>query len=416
MPFEQYKFTVSERFIRYVQIDTQSDPFSETHPSTAKQFDLSKLLAEELEAMGVNEVELDQYGCVYATIPANTSKNVPVLCFCSHVDTSPDCSGTGVKPVVHKNYDGSEIRLPDDPEQVLSPDHHPDLKDQVGNDIITAGGNTLLGADDKSGVAIIMDAAHYFMQFPGVKHGKIRILFTPDEEIGRGTDFVDLKKLGADAGYTLDGDVLGAFEDENFNADKATVRIEGISAHPGSAKGKMVNALKVAADFIDALPKDALSPETTGGKEGFIHPVYFKGNAEKAAIDFILRDFTEAGLKEQRHYLRHLMEKALTRYPGARGQLLIEEQYRNMQQVLSKYPKVSEFALEAIQAAGIVPRHNRIRGGTDGAMLSLKGLPCPNIFTGQHAFHSKQEWISIQDMEKAVEVVVRLCGIWEAKS
>lgn len=415
MSFQQCAFTVAERFLRYVQIDTQSDPFSKTFPSTSKQKDLSRLLVEELHEMGVTDAVLDEHGYVYATIPANTTRDVPVLCFCSHVDTSPDCSGNGVKPVVHKNYNGGEIRLPDDSSQVLSPDNHPDLNAQIGNDIITASGKTLLGADDKSGVAILMDAAHYFMQRPEVNHGKIRILFTPDEEIGTGTDLVDLDKLGADFGYTLDGDVRGTFEDENFNADKATIVIDGVAVHPGFAKGKMVNAIKAASAIIAALPKDHLSPETTEDKEGFVHPVHFQGNGEKATIEFILRDFSEEGLQEQKIFLQKLMDRVLKDFTGAKGMLRVEQQYRNMQQVISQHPQVAAFALQAICEAGIEPRHQSIRGGTDGAMLSLKGLPCPNLFTGQHAFHSRQEWISIQDMEKAVEVVVRLCGIWEEK-
>ncbi len=397
-------------------MDTQSDPFSETYPSTPKQKDLSSLLVNELKGMGISDAEMDGYGYVYATLPANSPKEVPVLCFCSHVDTSPDCCGAGVKPVVHKNYDGGTIRLPDDPEQLLSPDSQLDLKTKRGKDIITASGKTLLGADDKSGVAIIMDAVNYFMQHPEVKHGRIRILFTPDEEIGKGTQYVDLKKLNADFGYTLDGDVLGAFEDENFNADKATITIEGISAHTGSAKGKMVNAIKVVSSIIDRLPKDRLSPETTENKEGFIHPLHVRGNGEKAKAEFILRDFTEEGLRSHGSYLNSLLNSILSKYPGAKGDLKIEAQYRNMQQVIARHPEVSAYALQAIREAGIEPQHHSIRGGTDGAMLSHKGLPCPNLFTGQHAFHSKQEWICVQDMQKAVEVVVRLCQIWEAGS
>ncbi len=416
MSFEQYRFTVADRFLRYVQIDTQSDPFSKSYPSTEKQKNLSRLLVKELKEMGVTDAALDTYGYVYASIPANTTKEVPVLCFCSHVDTSPDCSGANVKPIVHKNYNGGELRLPDDPAQILSPENHPDLKTKVGKDIITAGGKTLLGADDKSGVSIIMDAANYLLQHPEVKHGPIRILFTPDEEVGKGTEHVDLKKLDAVFGYTLDGDVLGAFEDENFNADKATVAVDGISAHTGSAKGKMVNAIKIISSLVNGLPKDRLSPETTSEKEGFIHPLHIQGNGEQATAEFILRDFTEEGLQSHGSYLKELLNKVLSENPGAKGQLVIEAQYRNMHQVISRHPEVSEYALEAIREAGIEPQHHSIRGGTDGATLSHKGLPCPNLFTGQHAFHSKQEWICIQDMQKAVEVVVRLCGIWEAKS
>lgn len=414
--FETYAFTVAERFLRYVQIDTQSDPFATSFPSTAKQKVLGRLLVKELEEVGLQQVEMDDYGYVYATLPANTEKKVPVLCFCSHMDTSPDCSGREVKPLVHRNYDGRSIRLPDAPGLFIDPNQHPDLKNQEGNDIITASGKTLLGADDKSGLAIIMDAMHYLKRHPEIPHGKIRVLFTPDEEIGRGTDFVDLNKLGADFGYTLDGDVLGTYEDENFNADKATVTIEGVAAHPGSAKGRLINALKVAAALLEALPKDRLSPETTAGKQGFIHPVHMQGNAERVEMGFILRDFTPDGLQQLGSVLRQLLDRVLADNLGAVGELHIAQQYRNMHQVIARHPQVSEYALQAIEDAGIPLRYNYIRGGTDGAMLSFKGLPCPNLFTGQHAFHSKEEWISIQDMQKAVEVVVRLCNIWAERS
>lgn len=416
MSFTEYAYTVANRFLKYAQIDTQSDPFSTFFPSTEKQKNLSKLLVEELKAMGVNEAELDANGYVYAIIPSNTSKEVPVICFCSHVDTSPDCSGKDVKPIIHKNYDGGEIRLPDDVNQILSPANHPDLENKVGEDIITASGKTLLGADDKSGVAIIMDAAHYLLNHPEVKHGELRILFTPDEEVGNGTRKVDMQKLGADFGYTLDGDILGAFEDENFNADELTITIDGVSTHPGSAKGKLVSAIKVASAVIDGLPRHQLSPETTELKEGFIHPTNLQANGEKASISFILRSFKEADLEKYKNKLVGLLEQALTDYPGAKGKLEVQQQYRNMQQVISQHPDISNFAIQAIKEAGIKPQHKPIRGGTDGAMLSFKGLPCPNIFTGQHAFHSRQEWISVQDMQKSVEVVVRLCQIWERES
>ncbi len=416
MSLQQYHFTVAERFLQYVQVDTQSDPFAVQFPSTEKQKDLSRILVKELKEMGAEEVEMDKNGYVYATLPSTSTKELPVLCFCSHVDTSPDCSGTHVKPIVHENYDGESIPLPDDKTQVLLPENHPDLKNKVGEDIITASGKTLLGADDKSGVAIIMDAAHFLLQHPEIKHGKIRILFTPDEEVGKGADKVDLEKLGADFGYTLDGDIRGAYEDENFNANEAKIEIEGIATHPGSAKGKLVNAIKVASSIIEALPKLQISPESTEEKEGFIHPVNIEGNVEKATISFILRSFSGIELNQYKDILEGYLNQVLTDYPGAKGQLEVKAQYRNMYQIIAKHPNISKFALQAIKESGIEPHHKPIRGGTDGAMLSFKGLPCPNIFTGQHAFHSKQEWISIQDMQKAVEVVVRLCQIWEKES
>ena len=417
MFFDNYPYTVVERFLRYVRIDTQSDPFSESSPSTEKQKNLGKLLAAELKNMGLADVELDEYGYVYATLPANTTKkDVPVVCFCSHMDTSPDCSGTDVRPVIHKNYDGGDIQLQDDPDQILNPQNHPELANQKGNDIITAGGTTLLGADNKAGLAEIMDAVNFMLTHPEIRRGKVRILFTPDEEIGRGTAHVDMKKLGAQFGYTMDGETAGSFENENFCADKARIEIRGVSAHTGMAKGKMVNALKIAAALIDKLPKDRLSPETTENKEGFLHPLYFTGGVEKANLDLLVRDFTEEGLKSHEDLLRQLLEETMKNYPEAKAALTIEKQYRNMYSILSGYPQVSEYALDAIGRAGFKPSVRPIRGGTDGAMLTFKGLPCPNIFAGEHAFHSKQEWVSIQDMQKAVQVIVNLCQIWEEQT
>lgn len=409
--------TVLERFLKYVQIDTQSDPHSTTQPSTEKQKDLSRLLVTELFEMGIMNAHLDEYGYVYATLPANTDKlNVPVICFCSHVDTSPDCSGKGVKPIVHSRWDGADIILPDDVTQVLRISEHPDLQAQFGNDIVTASGTTLLGADNKAGVAEIMDAAYYLINHPEIKHGTIKILFTPDEEIGRGTAKVDLEKLGADFGYTIDGESLGTLEDETFSADAVKITIYGVSTHPGFAKGKLENALKIAADVLATLPKDSLSPETTEEKEGFIHPTNVEGIQEKVTLGFIIRDFTEAGLHEKEDYLRGILEKTLENYPHSRADFEVIEQYRNMKEVLNQHPQVSEYALEAIQRSGLTPLRRSIRGGTDGSRLSFMGLPCPNIFAGEHAFHSKLEWVSVQDMHKAVEVIVNLCQIWEEKS
>lgn len=409
-------FHVKERFLRYVKIDTQSDPNSETNPSTEKQKDLSRLLVEELKAMGITDAHIDEWGYVYATIPGNSPKQVPVICFCSHVDTSPDCSGFGVKPIVHENWDGTDIVLPDDVTQIIRVSEHPDLKHQIGNDIITASGTTLLGADNKAGVAEIMAAAKYLVQHPEIKHGNIKILFTPDEEVGRGTEKVDLQKLGADFAYTMDGETLGTLEDETFSADAVSLTINGVSTHPGFAKGKLENALKIAADILAALPKDTLSPETTEDYEGFIHPTQMSGIQEQVKLDFIIRDFTVAKLHEKEDYLRAIVNRVLEQYPNSTFDFKVIEQYRNMKEVLVNYPNVVNYALEAISQTGIKPEQRSIRGGTDGSRLSFMGLPCPNIFAGEHAFHSKLEWVSVQDMEKAAEVIINLVKIWEQKS
>ncbi|NRB49218.1 MAG: peptidase T [Saprospiraceae bacterium] len=407
---------VLDRFLRYVQIDTQSDPNSTTHPSTEKQKDLGRVLVQELLDLGITDAELDEYGYVYATIPSNSDKAVPVICFCSHMDTSPDSSGTGVKPLVHQNYQGQDLVLPDDTNIIIKQAEHPDLKEQIGNDIVTASGTTLLGADNKAGVAAIMDAARLLMENPDLKHGKIRILFTPDEEIGRGVDKVDMKRLGADFGYTVDGEKRGTLEDETFSADGVTIKIQGVSAHPGFAKGKLESAIKIAADVLAALPKDRLSPETTEGREGFIHPVQLSGLAEQAEIKFIIRDFTEAKLAEHEAVLQDILNEVLERYPNSSAEFLVQEQYRNMKTVLDQHPRVVANAVEAIERAGMSAIASSIRGGTDGSRLSFMGLPCPNIFAGEHAFHSKYEWVSVQDMEKSAETLVHLAMIWEERS
>ena len=411
-----YSSTVAERFIRYVQVDPQSDPASSTQPSTEKQKDLSRMLVSELQSMGIADAHLDEHGYVYATIPATTQKKVPVICFCSHVDTAPDCSGKQVKPILHRDYKGQDIVLPDDTSQVISVKDHPYLGERLGDDIITASGTTLLGADDKAGVAIIMDLAHYLLQNPSVKHGDIRILFTPDEEIGRGVDKVDMQKLGADFAYTLDGGERGSFTDENFSADGAVVRFYGVSAHPGYAKNKLVNALKVAAGFLSLLPKDDLSPETTSGRKGFIHPVHMEGIAEKASVQFILRDFDTTQLKVYSEKLDAWSREAVAQYPGARYELEIKEQYRNMKEALEPYPQVAAYAEEAMKRAGVVFSKKSARGGTDGSRLSFMGLPCPDIFTGEMAFHGKHEYVSVQDMQKSVDVLVQLVQVWEERS
>ena len=411
-----FTHTVTERFLRYVVIDTQSDPASSTYPSTGKQKDLGRLLVAELQAMGIGDAHLDQHGYVYATIPANTQKKVPVICFCSHMDTSPDCSGRNVKPQLVRNYRGGDITLPADPAQVIRVAEHPALKDQIGNDIITTDGTTLLGADNKAGVAEIMDAAHTLVQNPQIKHGTIKILFTPDEEIGRGVDKVNLKKLGADFAYTIDGESAGTIEDETFSADGVTITIEGVSTHPGFAKGKMEHAIKIAAAIVDRLPKDTCSPETTEGKQGFLHPIGIAGALEKATLGFIVRDFTEAGLKEKEVLLEGIVKDVMKGFPRSTYAIEIKEQYRNMKEVIDRHPEIVDYAIEAIRRAGLKPVRSSIRGGTDGSRLSFMGLPCPNIFAGEHAFHSRLEWVSVQDMERAVQTIVHLAMIWEERS
>ena len=406
----------TERFLRYVKIDTQSDPESPTIPSTAKQKNLAKVLLEELKAIGIKDAELDEYGYVYATIPSNTSKNVPVICFCSHMDTSPDCTGANVNPIVHKNYQGGNIQLPNDKTQVLTTAAHPDLLNQIGNDIITTDGTTLLGADNKAGLAEIMAAAEYLMNHPEVKHGAIRILFTPDEEIGRGVDKVDMKKLGAQYGYTMDGESLGHIEAENFSADAVSIAITGVSIHPGFAKGKMENAIKIASAIIDKLPKDKLSPESTQDMEGFVHPTSIGGSLEQVTLKFIIRDFVTAGLKDKENLLEEIIKGVLKDYPNSTYKFTVTEQYRNMKEVIDKHPKVIQYAEEAIKRSRIKAHNQSIRGGTDGSRLSFMGMPCPNIFAGEHAFHGKQEWVSVQDMQKAAEVVVNIARVWEEKA
>ena len=414
--FANYQFTASERFLRYVQIDTQSDPQSSSFPTTEKQKDLSKILAEELKQMGIADAHMDDWGYVYGTIPSTSDKKVPVICFCAHVDTAPDCSGTNVKPLVHKNYKGDDIVLPDDKTQILKLADYPYLQTQLGNDIITASGNTLLGSDDKAGVAEIMDLANFLMANKNVKHGEIKILFTPDEEVGKGTAKVDLKKLGADFGYTLDGGEAGSLEDETFSADGVQVIIHGVIAHPGYAKGKMINAMKIAGEILAALPKDRLSPESTEGKRGFIHPVRLEGIAEKCTIDFIIRDFETEGLSKKEDYLRTQIEERMRTYPTASFEFHVTEQYRNMKEILDVNPDVVEYAKAAIEKAGLTLKMESIRGGTDGSRLSFMGLPCPNLFAGEQAIHSKLEFISVQDMNKAVETMVHLVMICEEKN
>lgn len=412
----QFNHNVSERFLRYVTIDTQSDPTSPTCPSTEKQKDLGRLLAQELRALGIADAHLDQHGYVYGTIPATTDKAVPVICFCSHMDTSPDCSGKDVKPQIVRNYQGGDIVLPADSSQVIRAAEHPALAGQIGNDIITTDGTTLLGADNKAGIAEIMDAAKILLENPQIRHGVIKILFTPDEEIGRGVDKVDLVKLGADFAYTIDGESAGHLEDETFSADGVTLHIEGVSAHPGFAKGRMEHAIKIASRIIERLPQDTCSPETTEDREGFLHPTDIEGALESATVQFIVRDFSEAGLVEKESLLERIVGEVMKDFPRSTYQMEIKPQYRNMKEVLDQHPQVVTHALEAIHRAGLTPVRSSIRGGTDGSRLSFMGLPCPNIFAGEHAFHSRLEWVSIQDMEAAVRTIVHLAAVWEERS
>lgn len=407
-----HSYSVADRLMRYVRIDTQSDPSSSTTPSTEKQKHLAALLVDELKALGLPDAAMDDHGYVYATFPSNAGDGLPVICFCAHMDTAPDCSGANVKPLLHPDYDGRDLILPDDPSQVIRIAEHPYLQERIGDTLITASGNTLLGADDKAGIAIIMDMLQYFTSHPDEVHGTIKILFTPDEEVGRGVDKVDLARLGAVAAYTLDGGERGSIEDENFSADGLSVTIHGVAAHPGSAKGKMVNALKVAACFLSSLPADELSPESTEGRYGFVHPVSMEGTVEKATLEFILRDFHTYKLEAYANYLKDKMDEALQQFPGSRADFIVKEQYRNMKAILDQHPRVVELAILAIEKAGCTVKKEGIRGGTDGSRLSYMGLPCPNLFTGEMALHSKHEYVSVQDMQKSVEVLVHLTQLW----
>ncbi|MDB5618531.1 MAG: peptidase [Tardiphaga sp.] len=415
-PSLDFTHDVLQRFLRYVVIDTQSDPASLTCPSTAKQRDLGRLLEQELREIGLHDAHLDEHGYVYATIPATSDKNVPVICFCSHMDTSPDCTGAGVKPQIVRNYQGGDIVLPADSAQVIRVSDNPALADQIGHDIVTSDGTTLLGADNKAGLAEIMDAARFLIANPQIGHGAIKILFTPDEEIGRGVDKVDLKKLGADFAYTMDGETAGHLEDETFSADGAIVTIEGVSTHPGFAKGKMEHAIKIAAAIVERLPKDYCSPETTEGKQGFLHPIGIQGALEKATLSFIVRDFTDDGLAEKEALLQSIVDDVMKAYPHSTASITIKPQYRNMKQVIDRHPQIVDYAMEAIRRTGLTPKRTSIRGGTDGSRLSFMGLPCPNIFAGEHAFHGRTEWVSRQDMEKAMQTIVHLAMIWEERA
>jgi tripeptide aminopeptidase len=406
---------VLERFLRYVRYDTQADEASQTFPSTDKQLVLLRDLAQELRSLGLADATVDANGYVTATVPGTSSKSrVPVVGFISHVDTSPEVSGTNVKPIVHPRYDGRDLVLPDDPTAILRMSECPPLADRIGDDIVTASGTTLLGADNKAGVAEIVTAAEYLMAHPEIAHGPIKIAFTPDEEVGRGTRFFDVAAFGAKYAYTMDGSTRGDLEFESFSADAMTLTFIGFNTHPGYAKNQLVNAIKVAADFICRLPID-MAPETTEGFEGFVHPYVLHGGGEKASIRFIVRDFKTTALKDKEEMLEGLAHEAASKY-GARVEVAVEEQYRNMREVLDAHPHVVEYAREAIRRGGMTVRERPIRGGTDGSKLSFMGLPTPNIFAGEHNFHSRLEWVSVQDMEKAVEVIVNLARIWEERA
>jgi tripeptide aminopeptidase len=411
-----FDYTVLERFLRYVAIDTQSDPDSPTTPSTEKQKDLGRLLVAELREAGLADAELDAHGYVYATLPPTSAKRVPVVCFCSHMDTSPECPGSGVKPQIVCNYQGGDIVLPGDPTQVIRAAEHPALAKQIGHDIVTSDGTTLLGADNKAGLAEIVNAMRFLAAHPDIPHGTVKVLFTPDEEIGRGVDKVDLARLAADVAYTIDGETAGQVEDETFSADAATVTVRGVSAHPGFAKGAMESAVKIAARIVDGLPHDRYSPETTEGREGFIYPLKIEAELDSAVLRFLLRDFTEAGLKQKAALLEDTVKRAMRDFPRSSYRFEVTQQYRNMKDVLDRHPQVVENAMEAVRRAGLKPVRASIRGGTDGSRLSFMGLPCPNIFAGEHAFHSRLEWVSVQDMQAAVRTIVHLVRIWEERA
>ena len=405
--------SATDRFLRYVTFDTQSDEQSESYPSTAKQLVLLNQLVDELKEIGITDAAVDQHGYVMATIPPTPGKEeIPVIGFIAHVDTSPDVSGAGVKPIVHRNYDGRDLVLPDDPSLVLREADNPELAAQRGHDIITASGLTLLGSDDKSGVAEIMAAADYLMSHRDVPHGAVKIGFTPDEEVGRGTQYFDVSRFGARFAYTLDGPKRGDLEIENFSADAMTIAFKGFNAHPGYAKGRMVSAIKLASEFVHRLPRHGLSPETTDGYDGFVHPHTIQGGVERATIKLLLRDFKTKGLDDKARMLTDLAEEIARPYPAASVEIERRESYRNMKEVLDRYPEVVEHAQRAMKRAGLTPQFRQIRGGTDGARLSFMGLPTPNLFAGEHNIHSRLEWTSVQDMDKAVEVIVEICRSW----
>ena len=402
-----------ERFLRYVTVETRSNEQSSTFPSTPGQLVLLRMLAGELTALGLADVVMDEYGYVMATVAASPGcERAPVIGFIAHVDTSPEMPGHDVRPIVHERYDGRDLALPDDPTAVLRVADDPALAAQIGNDVVTASGLTLLGADDKAGVAEIMAAVEYLVTHADAVHGPVRVAFTPDEEIGRGANHFDVARFAAACAYTLDGGGRGELEFESFSADAVTVAFKGFNTHPGYAKGRMVNALRMAADFVAALPRDQMSPETTDGYEGYLHPYQLQASVDRTSVKVLVRDFVTSALKEKEALVERLARDVVQRHPGAAVEFTVEESYRNMREVLERHPQVVEYARQAIRLAGIEPIERPIRGGTDGSRLSFMGLPTPNLFAGEHNFHSRLEWVSAQDMDKAVEVIVRLAGLW----
>jgi tripeptide aminopeptidase len=408
------KTSALERFLRYVRIDTRADETSEASPSTPGQRVLMDLLADELRALGLTDVVVDEFGYLMATVPSTSAKpEVPTIGFIAHVDTSPEMSGANVTPIVHRQWDGRDIVLPDDASAVLRAIDDPALAARIGDDIVTASGTTLLGGDDKAGVAAIMAAVEYLIAHPEIPHGPIRIGFTPDEEIGRGADHFDVARFGAACAYTLDGGSRGELESESFSADLFTATFIGFNTHPGYAKGKMVNAIRVAADFIASLPRTELTPETTDGYDGFVHPYVVEAAVDRTTVKVLIRDFLTGELGTKRAMLEHLAAQAAAAHPGSRVETSVVEQYRNMREILDRHPEVVERARTAMRRVGLEPIEKPIRGGTDGSRLSFMGLPTPNLFTGEHNFHSRLEWVSAQDIDKAVEVIVELSRVWE---
>jgi tripeptide aminopeptidase len=405
----------AERFLRYVRIDTQSVDDSDTYPSTAKQLDLLRVLLDELQELRLDDAELDQHGYVTATIPATVEHDVPTIGFLAHVDTSPSVSGTNVQPQ-RIRYEGGTLALTADPTQVLDPDEVPELADHVGHDLITSDGTTLLGADDKAGVAEIMAAAAYLVAHPEIPHGRLRVAFNPDEEIGTGTKFFDIERFGAEAAYTLDGSTAGELQEETFSGAAVKMRIRGRSIHPGWAKGAMVNAIKLAAEVLARLPKDALSPETTDGREGYVHPNWIHGEDAEVELRFIVRDFENDLLDSHVQRLRDIAAEVEALDPRASIEVESSISYRNMRDELRKRPEIVEAAEEAIRRVGLEPRKTAIRGGTDGSALTEKGLPTPNIFTGGQQAHSEREWICVEDMGLAAATIVELAKVWAERT
>jgi tripeptide aminopeptidase len=407
--------TLLDRFCRYVRVDTQADETSKTYPSTPGQLELGRMLTEELRALGLRDAAQDEHGIVMATIPATVKHSAPTIAWIAHVDTSPETTGRGVKPIVHANYGGGDIVLPGDPSKVLRVADNPDLARLKGQTIITTDGTTLLGCDDKGGVAVIMEAAAQLVARPEVPHGPIRVCFTCDEEIGRGVDHVDLQKLGAVVGYTLDGSGAGEIDNETFSADLATVDIRGTNIHPALAKGRMVNAVRLAGAFLDRLPRLAQAPEVTDGRDGFLHPYRIEGGVAEVTLRILLRDFDASKLAERAELLRMIARTITAEHPTAQIDVVVTKQYRNMADGLVKEPRAVALAEEAMRKAGLSPKLTIVRGGTDGSRLTEMGLPTPNLSTGEHNIHSPLEWTCLEEMATAVRVLIELARAWGAE-